>query len=540
MYHKKKPAATWTILFIVSGENNLINESIKCIEEIYAAGSNDKVNFLILFDGLEMNKFSPTFSRPSLYEVKTENGFLIDRPVHISRSENLAGMKILRFFFSYIKKEYKARNYGVIYKGHGGPGETDISSAVYVEKIYKINPNWSEEKIDAYLSEKRRYLNYEGSFAYYGFSRKRSDASFVTAIYSKRRYREEQTLTYRKLATSLYAIFGFQGLGFICLDCCWGQQIENAFTFSPVTKNFIASADEMPALGLGYKEFCSKIIQREEINDSEVARMLVAVFYYRNYADYDSEIEEFRKMGVSVTHTSTIKLLSAKATDTESLQYHFKQMCDHIIKKMPLLCGVIHTARSKCRDYTYRPTEDMEVEKIDYPMYNIDLIWFLENVLYYLKQNDYVLGDMIKEVLSLLQNDIISSFLSSNYKKAILGRENIGGNGITITFPANREQFKGSLANRRYNLFNSLTGWNKLLIKYYDTLDRLKEASSPSNLKWNNYIAEYYQGDKKVDNNIKSGGNFTEIILDSFKSDINKQSESRINSQWNKIYKTKQ
>ena len=40
---------------------------------------------------------------------------------------------------------------------------------------------------------------------------------------------------------------------------------------------------------------------------------------------------------------------------------------------------LLKNARAKCLDYTYKDTDKLSASKIDYPMFNIDLIWLLEN-----------------------------------------------------------------------------------------------------------------------------------------------------------------
>ena len=44
------------------------------------------------------------------------------------------------------------------------------------------------------------------------------------------------------------------------MDCCWAQQIENANKFVGLTGYYVASADEMPALGLGYTLLCNHFL----------------------------------------------------------------------------------------------------------------------------------------------------------------------------------------------------------------------------------------------------------------------------------------
>ena len=44
----------WTIIIQISGENNLIMESISVFNEICSIGSTGDVNFVILMDGMNI------------------------------------------------------------------------------------------------------------------------------------------------------------------------------------------------------------------------------------------------------------------------------------------------------------------------------------------------------------------------------------------------------------------------------------------------------------------------------------------------------
>jgi hypothetical protein len=65
--------------------------------------------------------------------------------------------------------------------------------------------------------------------------------------------------------------------------------------------------------------------------------------------------------------------------------------------------------------------------------------------------------------------------MGNNYNKRSPGSRAIGGNGIAICFPANKEHAKGSiLKDKKISFFNK-TGWRNLLNEYYNyKFDKLK------------------------------------------------------------------
>ena len=79
----------WTIIMFMSAENNLFPEMIGVMEELYSVKLNQlskgetrpDVNFVVLFDGLQIDRFSEFFAIPSIYDTRSGNSFMIDRPV---------------------------------------------------------------------------------------------------------------------------------------------------------------------------------------------------------------------------------------------------------------------------------------------------------------------------------------------------------------------------------------------------------------------------------------------------------------------------
>ncbi len=532
----------WTIIFLISAENNLINESVKAIEEIYRAGSNEKVKFLIIFDGLQYGKFSKEFAKPSLYEVTADNGFFIEKRVVGSDSENLAKPETLTFFLKYIKKNYAAKNYGFFYKGHGGSGGADISSAVFMEKLFKIPANIvdDEDKVEAYVTKNfSEKYELEGVYSYMGYVKSKKAKRHIMAIFTNSK--NVKTLSYQSIAECIKAVFK-QKIGFVCLDCCWGQQIENAFVFADAAEYVVASADESPALGIGYHELCTKINQRPHIRPEEIANMIVAVYFYRNYSDYDSPVAEFRKMGVSITNVKTDMLIKKANSLSDSFEEKMKNLCDHLIANISTLKQVILPARNKCKDYTYKDTEALDVEHITYPVFNIDLPWFLTNLRYFNQDKDDKLDNLINDILLFIETDLIKGFLSSNYRNPILGNKTAytGGNGLTILFPVSKIHAEecDSLYKSKKHPFYVKTNWLKFLHEYYEELDKVDKST--------NYKAVWTKADTeqmpnmyfKLNNEaFAKSKNQESLAYNRFKKQVTKLSDNT--SDWSGIIKSK-
>jgi len=312
-----------------------------------------------------------------------------------------------------------------------------------------------------------------------GYAKNKKARRHVMAIFT--RTQNVKSLSYQGVAECIKAIFK-QKIGFICLDCCWGQQIENSFVFADAVEYVVASADESPALGIGYQELCSKINQRPHIKPEELANMIVAVYFYRNYSDYDSPVAEFRKMGVSITNVKTDMLRKKTGVKKDSFEEKMRNLCDYLIKNIARFKQIILPARNKCKDYTYKDTDSLKPDKIIYPVFNIDLPWFLNNLRYYNQEKDEKLDNLINDILLFIETKLIKGFLSSNYRNPILGNKTAytGGNGLTILFPVSKLQAEEcySLYQAENHPFYVKTNWLNFLKKYYEELENVDKALS--------------------------------------------------------------
>ena len=440
-------------------------EQLKVINEIYGVGSSKDVNFVIILDGLGGDKFSESLERPSVFYAQKNTDFLTDTHFYIFKKPDstLTDKNQLKRILKVVIKNFEADHYGFFYKGHGGPAETDLARGIFVTRTAYIDPKWKDTKLQDLYGDKQKGWLFEGYCEYPAVKKNKVNKKPILLIYSKR---NNKTLTYFDLASALRSVFKGK-LDFLCMDCCWAQQIENAYSFLNITDYYIASADEMPALGLGYTALCNQFIKRPTIRPDEAANMIVAIYYNVNYADYDSEEVEFRKMGVSVTS------LDLKAYNNFLID--FTELCKMLTKQLrakdDYTYYLLNNARTKCLDYTYQNTDRLSVSKIQYPMFNIDFIWLLENLLYY--NLDDKREELILNIIYKLQGDLITSFMSSNYKRPAMGNAAIGGNGIAICFPKNQEFSKLSILKRKEMKFYETSGWKKLLTTYYDYKPKL-------------------------------------------------------------------
>ena len=456
----KKNPKKWTLIFLLSAKNNLFNEQLKVIKEIYSVGSSKDVDFVILFDAIEGDKFSKKFAAPAIYHVNKDADFLSDVSYHHlpTTSKGLTTKKNLEKLLKIAVKNFPAENFGFFYKGHGGPATTDISKGAFDTRLVTIDPRMGDSKIEKKYAKAQHGWDFEGYCEYPVISKNSVKQKPILLIYSRG---NTESLTYSGMADVISKSFK-KNPAFICLDCCWAQQIENANKFFGLTDFFIASPDEMPALGLGYTQFCKQFVSRPTIKAREIANLLVSIFYCTNYADYDGEVPEFRKMGVSLTSIS----FSNYKPFVDSFTTLCKYLIDKLKSKDDQTYVLIRNARSQCLDYTYKDTDKMKASKIDYPMFNIDLIWLLENLLYY--NVDMALDNKIFDVINQLQNNVIAGFMGNNYKKRAPGSRAIGGNGIAICFPANTELAEESILNDHKISFFKTTGWRELLTLYYN------------------------------------------------------------------------
>lgn len=456
----------------MSAENNLYIDMIDGFNKIGECEISKEINFIILFDGIKNDLYPDDMQFPSVYEMKKGMKYSTAIPtMNFGEAyDDLTNKKNLIEILKFIKKMYCAKQYGYIYSGHGGAGEGDISNGIFHTKIDRVLPNERDENGDVLDEIVEKRLTIRG-WAYEGYCELEENKNIILVVYS----RNSEVLTYKGLNDRLDYAFPNKELSFIFLDTCWGMMIENCYTFKNTAKYFVATIDEMPSTGVGYNDLINLLNKRPQIEPQELSKLLVAVNYANNYADYDCGREEFKNMGISLTCIDTQRI-------AELIKNYFNPFCDYLIKNISKKFLVFKKATEQCKDYTYVDYSKPGHE--DYGVYNIDLIWFLENILYYntklASDNEVIDRDLQVLTYRLIQEItlyLFKSSMSNNYEEPQIGTMSaIGGKGLAITLPKNGDQLENSIYYKKSGAPNFVneTQWKELITIYIKHIRDLK------------------------------------------------------------------
>jgi hypothetical protein len=478
------PKANWTIIIYLNGESDLLDDVKKNYNQVAKFGSElGKVNFVVLFDGLKIpreDKPEPLYRNlhPRIYLVSRFEDFMEDNHLQeFPKQEDLSKPGSLSVILKRIKAKFPADKFGFIYNGHAQAGGPAVNNNKMMVKLARKHENEKGEHFIARLKNKYEKEGWELA----GTGKHVDNPALILAVFEKEG--NGQFLSYQQMGIELKRS-GFnrkdENLGFVCLDCCWGQTIETAECFKDATRYLIASADEASLFGIGYDDFAEFMLKKHEtIKYDELANNLVGIYFKHNYDDYLGS-DDFGSMGVSMSCLD-LGIFYAKdkfgrplAKDEfgrpleDAITWKMKVLFVYLYENLPGLWKIIHWARKKCVDYTYSDPDD-------YCTYNIDFMWFLENLLHYNslfkgRRKDFYDPELHIHASRLameLSMRFIKSNLASNYKELEINstKAQLGGKGLAITFPVNKEQFDKSIYAED-GVFSGNPYWRKFLKRY--------------------------------------------------------------------------
>ncbi|MBL0267369.1 MAG: hypothetical protein IPP99_01450 [Chitinophagaceae bacterium] len=496
------PDANWTIIIYLNGESDLLDDVKRNYNQIAKYGSDfGNVNFVVLFDGLKVPKVKarngascnlpPRIYYVSRFEEFKDDNYLQEFP----KQEDLSKPGNLALIIRRIKKQFPAKKFGFIYNGHGGAGGPAVDDNPMMVKLTTRQLHETEEALIKRLKRKYEKEGWELS----GTCTHVDNPEIILAVFIKEK--SERFLTYQQMGTEL-SRSGFSQenglLGFICLDCCWGQQFETAICFRNVTRYLIASPDEAALLGIGYEDFAEFLLQKHAtIKYDELANNLVGIYFKNNYDDYLAS-EEFSYMGVSLSCVDmgpdSKELDQFGRIIRDAAYWKMDHLADYLFYNLERLWKVIWWARHKCVDYTYMDDPDF------YGTYNIDLLWFLENLLHYnhlYGRRAQLIDTELHIRVSRLQTELSMRFVKSNLASNYKGLEvnstmpQLGGKGIAITFPVTELQVDNSIYGNDL-VFDGNKKWKRFVEKFaaYNTsnisrLNAEKHFRANKVSKWN-------------------------------------------------------
>ncbi|MBL7749341.1 MAG: hypothetical protein JNM19_18015 [Chitinophagaceae bacterium] len=471
------PPANWTIIIYLNGESDLLDDVKRNYNQVAKFGSElGKVNFVVLFDGIKVPEAGSDAEKgdqnlaPQLYYVSRYENFTEAKPLEeFPEQENLAKKGSLAAIVHRIKEKFTAEKYGFIYNGHAQAGGPAVDNKQLMVKLDARLAGETEEAFGKRLERK---------YARNGWSVENTcehiDNPAIILVILEKEY-DGESLTYEMMGKELEAA-GFnrknEELGFVCLDCCWGHTFEATICFRECTRYLIASPDEAALFGIGYDDFAEFLLKKERtVRFDELANNLVGIYFKHNYADYLTN-EVFNQMGVSLSCTDNGEYNSIdpyRRRIDDAVLWKMDKLADYLTDNMERLWWVISWARKKCVDYTYQKDVDY------YATYNIDFLWFLENLMHYNNLYDEYGGETdpklhlhASRLAMELSMRFIKSNLASNYKTLeINSREpQLGGKGLAITFPVTSTQFSKSIYGS--GAFSGNNAWRQFLEKYVE------------------------------------------------------------------------
>ena len=423
------PKAKWTIIFQIASESDLINDMISIYDKISTVGSVlGEVNFIVFYDGIAIEGV-PFPGMPSIYYVRPGITFAEDAafPIRQLTNEDLTNARVFNGAMTSIKNRFPADNWGYFYCGHGAAGGTDITNGNYrVELDNRLIINGRRES-EASMRQRLADQYEEDGWTISDVLELSTDINDQNVLVILTKQDNFKSLSYNQLGGFLRTAFNGD-LNFICLDSCWGMLTENCLAFMDVADHFVASVDEMPVKGIGYDAFCRLLADNADIKPSELASAITTTFYQANYNDYLSSAD-FNNMGVSL---SCVDLDNFKTTFLQN----FQVLVNYLIANMPRLRPVIDDARDLCLDHTYASPNV-------YAVYNIDLCWFLENLIFYIGNHDPQLVTLSLKVIANIKLYLLKAFVANNYKENDVQAEEeaLGGYGFTICFPTTEHRY---------------------------------------------------------------------------------------------------
>jgi hypothetical protein len=174
-------------------------------------------------------------------------------------------------------------------------------------------------------------------------------------------------------------------------------------------------------------------------------------------------------------------------------------------------------ARDKCFDFTYE-------EETEFGVYNIDLMWFLENLFYFNRMVNFrniELEASISELMRIFMLYLRKSFMGSNYKDPYPGNRKRVCRGMTITFPIKKEGLTDKVnqispARRGEIKFYNKTGWPGVLETYFKTIEKYTGsiAGMKENLKIQVTEGLKKRGFKNISADTVTVQNYRELLKD--------------------------
>jgi hypothetical protein len=381
--------AKWTIVIQMNPATDLLNRSEHLFSELRTLPFTKDVNLLVVLSNLNLlgsNIIDAiAYGKPLLYELNSD--ISIFSPNHTLSLENVTEEKELKELFDYIKTNFVSDQYAYIVNDHGSGNGFAVTNGSYIYKtIIYHGALEDEEEIFNYCTSAYKIRGYELSWQYKVYNNK----NYRMLIYKKRGETKPLTVSTFASATKKSKIKKWDVFG---MDCCWAQMLENSYNMKDSAFYNVACEDQGPIAGFGMGLNLKEAIKNPNIKANEFAKLLCSNFYAKNYNDYNSDKDNYNHMGVCIS--------ALENNHTVAIIEYLNELVDFLEDKIeePKEILKIVCARICCEDFMY----DTNTDK-DYFVNTIDVIHFLENLLYFFDGEQQLLV-IVKKLLDVLNYD---------------------------------------------------------------------------------------------------------------------------------------
>lgn len=409
--HDKKP---WTILIYIAGDNDLESFVDNNLSQMKACGSNEHYNIIVCLGRKEGKKRTKKVS----YILIEKNKSTILFETTSSSSTDTGDRNTLYNFCEYAISYFPAEEYGLIFWDHGAgalePHQTrqtrslDFSSCL-IERHYTTPDYLPVFKINFYETGPHKALCFDDT-----------TSNFLT----------EKKIVYALKLITVH-LLNNKKFGFIGFDMCLMGMAEIASFLHPYAHYMIASQEIELGAGWNYKKVFSIFEEKSAPQAHEIGSHIVEA--YKKTYSYTNDLT--LSCVDLLQYKEAEKALTQLITCIASLYHHHDP---EVVKALLKMSG----NKKHCTHF-------------DEPQY-IDLIHFLENLLYNIKKShqfsthiEHQCELLIAHTISKLQASIIANTAGSYFKRAT---------GLSIYFP----HYSVDKIYRK-NIFSSITSWDTLL-----------------------------------------------------------------------------
>ncbi len=408
------PAADWTIMVYMNGDNNLDSDAIRNFRQIASVALGNRVKVLVQFDRPQRPSTPPVWSQTLRFEMRPGIQPVPAQAAQDLKEQDMGNPATLLSFVQWAKKRAPASRYAVIIWGHGqGYRLMQMLDAFKVMEARANRP--SNDRIAPLGAPMSSSSAVSRRFP--------SDPPTQGPVRSVSSDDTNQSKLYNR---EIQEVLANQGVDLIGFDACLMGMIETAYAMRHVAKVMVASEELEPGFGWNYRDFLTRLVARPQMDARGLGTAIVDS-YENEYAGQDA--------ATGGTTLSALDLAHVQATVTAVSLF-----ADALIPALQANLPAVVAARKSCNEYAPNTFGD----GLNY-FHHIDLGCVARELGMRIPSAEAASRDVIAAVGSLAYRNYASP--------ARLGA--FGSTGIAIYFPVSNSAYVTDLyAENGYERMN--------------------------------------------------------------------------------------